>query len=1039
MDLQSFSPKLVLALVNHWKIRTISAHGNHAPSFRRALSESIDMQELTEAHHKSRISNLLSHRVFIILTGALVLAYAIAVLGFVWSIPEIGIDSNFRGTVSRIDRDFVREKSPGPPVDLTGWTIIQVADEPVDTWPHWVRKVRELDNLVFSSDSSTAVLDAEGQRWVRVLVQHDLEQRELLCRVGRVAASVILPSLLWIVLQAGLFLVGVIVFWKRPSDVGARMFYLQSLVVIAAYMGGYHWSRICTQPVLTGVYIICAALLPAVNLHFFLLFPTPKRAYFRRPGLVLTAVYGVPAIFLVLLFISYAVVRWLSRSGGSAEQITLSLQWLRDVIFTYFGVAAVWYLASIGALIHGYISARQLTERNQIRWILIGSILATVPFGYAIYLANWHPEEFGGGAAIWPMFAASACFTFAYAIGITRYRLLQFDQLLSSGLAYFLISGFAALIYCALVVVGMLLFGSRGPSLEQAAWVGGSALILSISLDAARTRLRNYLDRRYRKDKTQIDHILQQLGGAVEQLTDTSTVARRLLTVSAELHGYPRGAVYIKDGQTGPFQLVGELGADTHPTELSPKSALVASLMERGLADRLILPPSHPVRHDLAMLRGDLAVGLSHENEMLGVMVLSRVLGQAPSPDDARLLAAFAPIAAVALAGAEVRRNVESLNRELQMKVEKISEQQRRIFSLQQQLIAQSRRFPTPISTDTALAPVPAPMPALDTMIGSSPSLQHVLDLVPKVAANTSAVLLRGESGTGKELVAKALHDLSPRASKPFIKVHCAALAPGILESELFGHVKGSFTGATRDKPGRFETADGGTLFLDEIGDISGDLQTKLLRVLQEKTFERVGSNDPIRVDVRLITATHQDLERLIRDGQFRADLYYRLNVISLTLPPLRDRNEDIIELAHHFLQVHSQRCSKSVNSIDDDALMALRDYPWPGNIRELENAIERAVVVCEGAAITTSDLSLQVLQTQSPAMSTDRSEQLRPERSAVRKAREARHARERAEIVHVLQQVGWNKAEAALRLGIARSTLLSRMKKFGLLDANAI
>jgi transcriptional regulator with GAF, ATPase, and Fis domain len=997
----------------------------------------IAMQQLKESIQQGRIATLLSHRGFIILTGVVVLTYAIAVLVFVWSLPEIGVDSNFRTTVSRIDRDFVRDLSPKQAAELTGWTIIQIADEPIDTWAHWVRTVQDLDNLEFAADSSTATLAADGQRWVRVVLQHEAERKEIFCHVGRVAASVILPSLLWIVLQAGLFFVGIIVFWKRPNDVGARMFYLQSLVVIASYMGGYHWSRICTQPVLTGLYIICAALLPAVNLHFFLLFPTPKRIYFRRPGLTLTAVYGVPAVFLVLLFTSYAVVRWLSRSGGTAEQIILALHWLRDVVFTYFGVAAVWYLASIGALIHGYVRARNLTERNQVRWILIGSILATVPFGYAIYLANWHPEEFGGGAAIWPMFAASACFTFAYAIGITRYRLLQLDQLLSSGMAYFLISGFAALIYCALVVIGMLLFGSRGPSLEQAAWVGGSALILSISLDAARTRLRNYFDRRYRRDKTQIDHILQQLGGAVEQLTDTSTVARRLLTVSAELHGYPRGAVYIKDAQTSQFQLVGELGADTHPNELSPTSALVSALTERGLADRLTLPPSHPVRHDLAMLRGDLAVGLSHENEMLGVMVLSRVVGQPPSPGDAKLLAAFAPIAAVALAGAEVRRSVESLNRELQMKVEKISEQQRRIFSLQQQLVAQSRRFPTPVSPETTPAAIPVALPALDAMIGSSPSLQHVLDLVPKVAANTSAVLLRGESGTGKELVAKALHDLSPRNGKPFIKVHCAALAPGILESELFGHVKGSFTGATRDKPGRFEAADGGTLFLDEIGDISGDLQTKLLRVLQEKTFERVGSNEPIRVDVRLITATHQDLEKLIRDGQFRADLYYRLNVISLTLPPLRDRHEDVIELAHHFLRVHAERCRKNVESIDDDALVALRDYPWPGNIRELENAIERAVVVCEGSAITPTDLSPQILQPQPSPTISDRSAEPRPERSAVRKAREARHARERAEITQVLQQVGWNKAEAALRLGIARSTLLSRMKKFGLLDTS--
>lgn len=993
--------------------------------------------KLYPRHFTNRLPIFLTHHFFVLVTGVLVLIYALAVLAYAWNVPELGITPNFRLSAGAIDVDRTRDLSQEKASELSTWTIVQIGDEVIDSWPRWVRAVRSLGDGAFEHPSASRLVGDGNEKWIRVILAHENDRHVVWCRVDRVSASNILPSLLWIVLQTGLFVVGIIVYWKRPNDVAAQMFYLQSLVVIAAYMGGYHWSRICTQPVLTGVYIICAVLLPAVNLHLFMLFPSPKRSYFRRRAICLGAIYGIPVVFLILLFTSYAVIRWLSRSGGTAEQINMSVFWLRDLIFTYLGVASVWYLASVAALVHGYFRAQSLVERNQVRWILIGSILAIAPFGYAMYLASTHPGEFAGGATIWPMFAASACFTFAYAIGITRYRLLQFDQLLSSGLAYFMVSVFAALIYCALVVTGMLLFGSRGPSLEQAAWVGGSALVLSISLDAARTRLRNYLDRRYRKDKTQIDHILQQLGGAVEQLIDTPTVARRLLSVSAELHGYPRGAVYIRQPE-GDYRLVGELGADTHPEVLAKDSALVTSLKQVGLIERLALPPANQVRQELATIRGDLAVGLSHENQMLGVLSLSRVSGQAPVPGDAKLLAAFAPIAALTLAGAEVRNNVESLNRELQVKVEKISEQQRRIFSLQQQLIAQSRRFPTspPIERQGTIAETSAS--SLDTIVGSSPALQQVLDLVPRVATNTSAVLLRGESGTGKELVARALHDLSPRSAKPFIKVHCAALAPGILESELFGHVKGSFTGATRDKPGRFEAADGGTLFLDEIGDISGDLQTKLLRVLQDKTFERVGSNEPIRVDVRLITATHQDLERLIRENRFRADLYYRLNVISMTLPPLRERNEDVLELAHHFLRTNCTRTGKNIESIDDDALLALRDYPWPGNIRELENAIERAVVVCDASAITLADLAPHILQAPPRVPAPIREKDVRQERLAVRKARELRHARERAEIIDALQDSGWNKAEAANRLGIARSTLLSRMKKFGLSDVSA-
>ena len=228
-----------------------------------------------------------------------------------------------------------------------------------------------------------------------------------------------------------------------------------------------------------------------------------------------------------------------------------------------------------------------------------------------------------------------------------------------------------------------------------------------------------------------------------------------------------------------------------------------------------------------------------------------------------------------------------------------------------------------------------------------------MIALARKVAASPSAVLIRGESGTGKELLAEAIHAASPRAARPFVKVHCAALSQSLLESELFGHVKGAFTGADRDRVGRFEQANGGTLFLDEIGDINLEVQTKLLRVLQEMSFERVGSSQPITVDVRILAATHQDLEAMIRAGRFREDLYYRLNVFSLRTPPLRERKEDIFELAVHFLGRHAERIGKAVTHLDEEAVEALVAYDWPGNIRELENVIERAVVLADGPAIT--------------------------------------------------------------------------------------
>ena len=330
---------------------------------------------------------------------------------------------------------------------------------------------------------------------------------------------------------------------------------------------------------------------------------------------------------------------------------------------------------------------------------------------------------------------------------------------------------------------------------------------------------------------------------------------------------------------------------------------------------------------------------------------------------------------------------------------------------------------------------------------GSSPAIREVLETVRKVSQSQSSVLVRGESGTGKELLALALHDNSPRRNGPLVSVHCGALAPSLLESELFGHVKGAFTGAHRDKVGRFEMANGGTLFLDEIGDITADTQVKLLRVLQQREFEPVGGSQTIPVDVRLIAATHQNLERLIAEGKFREDLYYRLNVISIALPPLRERGDDIIELALHFLSRAAERSGKRVTHLDEGAMEALRRYPWPGNIRELENAIERAVVLVEGDALTVADLPAAVSSgvplvgrndPDSPPRPGLTGPGLSPSRRRGRPPREALAAQSfqepgKDDLLQALARAGGNKAEAARLLGVPRSTFFSRMKRFGL------
>ena len=250
-----------------------------------------------------------------------------------------------------------------------------------------------------------------------------------------------------------------------------------------------------------------------------------------------------------------------------------------------------------------------------------------------------------------------------------------------------------------------------------------------------------------------------------------------------------------------------------------------------------------------------------------------------------------------------------------------------------------------------------ADLAGAEELVGRSPQIQEVLRLVKQVAPTTTTVLIQGESGTGKELVARAIHQLSPRRERPFVRVNCAALPDTLLESELFGHEKGAFTGAVARRQGRFEVADGGTLLLDEIGDLSAVAQAKVLRVLQEGEFEPVGASRTVRVDVRVLAATNQDLTRLVGEKRFREDLYYRLHVISVTVPPLRERREDVTLLAQHFLQRFAARNHRTLEGFTEAALARLADYAWPGNVRELEHAVERAVVLAQGPFVDVGDL----------------------------------------------------------------------------------
>ena len=308
-----------------------------------------------------------------------------------------------------------------------------------------------------------------------------------------------------------------------------------------------------------------------------------------------------------------------------------------------------------------------------------------------------------------------------------------------------------------------------------------------------------------------------------------------------------------------------------------------------------------------------------------------------------------------------------------------------------------------------------------DRIVGASGALQQVLGIVQKVARSNSTVMIKGETGTGKELIAGAIHHNSLRANKAFVKVNCAALQENLLESELFGHEKGAFTSADKQRIGRFEQADGGTLFLDEVGDMSASTQAKILRVLQEHEFERLGGTRTLKVDVRIITATNRNLAQMVKDGRFREDLYYRLNVVSVEMPPLRDRKEDIPALAEFFVRRFASELKKRVDTIDGDALRLLTRHQWPGNIRELENVIERAVLLTDGQSVSASDLQIG---DQTASTNGERPTLVRIPPTGV-----ALEEIERQAVVEALRMSSWIQKDAADLLGISPRVMNYKIK----------
>ena len=493
--------------------------------------------------------------------------------------------------------------------------------------------------------------------------------------------------------------------------------------------------------------------------------------------------------------------------------------------------------------------------------------------------------------------------------------------------------------------------------------------------------------------------LLFEISQILDQSMDLNLVIHPVLKAVTDQLGMLRGTITLLDRQTGDIFIEAAYGLSQSQREKGRYKlgeGITGKVVESGqprIIPRIADDPSFLNRtgarkgqkkKDISFICVPVKIG----NETIGAFSIDRpYASQEQLEDDARVLSIIASLVAQAV---KIRQNVMEEKRQLE-------EENSR---LQQELRAKFKP---------------------SNIIGNSKAMQTVFDMVAQVSRSEASVLIRGESGTGKELVAQAIHYNSPRAEKPFIKVNCAALPETVIESELFGHEKGAFTGAISRRKGRFELAHGGTIFLDEIGDLSPTTQVKLLRVLQEKEFERVGGNETIRTNVRIITATNKDLEGLMEQNQFREDLYYRLNVFPIHVPPLRERKSDILLLADHFIEHYASKNNVNVRRISTPAIDLLMNYHWPGNVRELENTIERSVLLSVDGVIHSHHLppSLQSAESSNTEVSGSLQESL--------------DNLEREMLMDALKSTKGNMAKAARLLDITERVMGLRVNKHGI------
>ncbi len=859
--------------------------------------------------------------------AVLALAYAVAVDIAAWSAPAKGFQAFTGRRVAYIEPGGTAERAGL----RAGDTIVGIDGAPIASTLDYAA------HLLVRAPGETAVLQ----------VERDGARRDV--RVALAASPPPWSALAATALAVILMTLGLVARIGRPKDPIARGFYSSSVLYAVVYVGALSWPRLVVHPVLAIVFLCALFCGSKIALDLALEFPQAAtraaRRWSRASGIVAGVLGAGCALGLVL------AVHDLYTGGGDR-----GLTWMVATIAIQIALLPVHTALSIWFQVRAHRSAHG-ERRAQLRWLIFGQAMGAIPLIVAIPFALSDLDRFLV-FGYQPFIVAVALVWFvAYGVAVLRIRLADVDALIESSLGYTITTSATVIVYAGVVLAAGWLTGRLVG--DAGVWPHlAAALAAAATFGPLRTRVSDWLDRRFFRDRRHYVEALRRTGESLAQLREPADLACAAVTQVVAAVRAESGALYLPG--IGLAYAIGDAPAEPVP------------------------PPD------------GLAVAVGDAQLVLG----PRKTGDLYSSHDRDLLATLASQLAVALANARAYGTIADLSREIGVLREKLEDENRLL------------RLRAEAATEGA------------KLVGDSHAIRELARTVELVSRSDASVLLLGESGTGKGLLAHLIHRSSARAAGPFLRVDCGAVAASLFESELFGHERGAFTGATRLRRGPIELADGGTLVLDEIGELPLELQPKLLRVLEDRAVIRVGATTGVPVNVRVIAATNRKLEQMVARGEFREDLYFRLRVVEITAPPLRSRVADLPALCASLLPRVARRCGRKLRPLAPDALERMAGYAWPGNVRELENVLERALVLAEGPQICAADLDLP--DRPPPPELIAPAEGSAPHDLVMQDI-------ERRRLASALRDAAGNQSNAARALGIPRTTFVNKLRRYGL------